>query len=145
MKPHDRLRKIAVLGYLTLGLSAFAGTDNEKYFKMMDADGDGKISRTEHAVGAKKMFALCDANHDGVVTAAEMDAAAAAQGEKPGKDDKSSAEKIAMIDQDHDGKLTLAEHDAGTEKMFGLMDQDHDGSISKAECDAAQKLMKKDK
>jgi hypothetical protein len=44
---------------------------------MMDTNGDGKISRAEHAAGAKQMFAQCDANRDGIVTAAEMDAATA--------------------------------------------------------------------
>jgi Ca2+-binding EF-hand superfamily protein len=125
--------------------AAFAGTDADKHFKMMDANGDGKISRAEHAAGAKQMFNQCDANHDGVVTAAEMDAATAAQGEKLGKHDKTSAEKIQLIDQNGDGKLTLAEHDAGTEKMFALMDKNGDGFLSKDECDEGQKMMKKDK
>lgn len=123
--------------------SAFADHQADQHFKMMDANGDGKISRAEHAAGAKKMFEQCDANHDGIVTAAEMDAALAAQGHKPGKLDKSSAEKIREIDQDGDGKLTTAEHTAGTEKMFNKMDKNSDGFLSKEECDEGMKLMKK--
>lgn len=125
--------------------AAFAGGDSDKHFKMMDTNGDGKISRAEHAAGAKQMFLKCDANHDGVVTAAEMDAAAAAQGEKPGKHDKTSAEKIQMIDQNGDGQLTTAEHEAGTETLFAKMDKDGDGFLSKEECEDGQKMMKKDK
>ncbi|MEO6005162.1 MAG: hypothetical protein ABIZ04_18340 [Opitutus sp.] len=125
--------------------AAFAGKDAAKDFDQMDANHDGKISRAEHAAGAKKMFTQCDANHDGVVTATEMDAALAAQGEKPDKNDKSSAEKIQVIDQNGDRKLTAAEHEAGTEKMFAMMDKDGDGSLSKAECDEGHKALKKDK
>ncbi len=123
--------------------SAFAG-DSDKHFKMMDTDGDGKVSRTEHAAGAKQMFAKCDANSDGIVTAAEMDTAMAVKGEKPGKHDKTSAQKIALIDQNGDGQLTVAEHEAGTEKMFGLTDKNADGFLSKSECKDAEKEMKKE-
>ena len=122
---------------------ALANTHADKHFKMMDANGDGKISRAEHAAGAKKMFTQSDANRDGIVTAAEMDAAMAKQGGKPQQDDKTSAEKIQVIDQNGDGKLTTAEHEAGTEKMFGKMDKDGDGFLSKAECDEGMKMMKK--
>lgn len=125
--------------------TAFADSHGDKHFKIMDANRDGKVSRAEHAMAAKQMFTQCDANNDGIVTVAEMDAAMAAKGEKPAKNDKTSAEKIQMIDQNGDGQLTAAEHEAGTEKMFGLMDKNGDGSLSKAECDDAQKMMKKDK
>ncbi|HUR57892.1 MAG TPA: hypothetical protein VM029_09295 [Opitutaceae bacterium] len=123
--------------------AALASPDADQRFKMMDANGDGKITRAEHAAGAKKMFELCDANRDGVVTASEMDAAMAKSGAKPAMDDKSSAEKIAVIDKNKDGKLTAAEHAAGTEEMFDKMDTNRDGSISKEECDAGMKMMKK--
>jgi Ca2+-binding EF-hand superfamily protein len=142
-------RRTSIVVVCSLALCAlpdsFAGPDADKHFKMMDANGDGKISRAEHAAGAKKMFAECDANHNGIVTAAEMDAAMATKGEKLGKDDKSSAEKIQVIDQNGDGRLTVAEHEAGTEKMFARMDTNGDGSLSKAECDEGQKMIKKDK
>jgi Ca2+-binding EF-hand superfamily protein len=123
---------------------ALADHAADKHFKLMDANGDGRISRAEHTAGAKKMFAQCDANHDGVVTAAEMETSLAAQGEKSGKHDKTAAEKIQVIDQNGDGKLTAAEHAAGTEKMFSKMDKNGDGFLSKEECDEGMKMMKKD-
>ena len=136
---------VAACGFaLCLLPAAFAENHADKHFKMMDANGDGKISRAEHAAGAKQMFAQCDANRDGVVTAAEMDAAMAAKGEKPDKHDKSSAEKIKVIDQNGDGKLTIAEHDAGTESMFAKMDKNGDGFLSKEECNEGQKMLKKE-
>jgi Ca2+-binding EF-hand superfamily protein len=143
-KKHTSLIVACSLALLALP-TAFAGSDGDKHFKKMDTNGDGKITRAEHAAGAKQMFAQCDLNRDGVVTAVEMDAFTAAQGEKLGKYDKTSAEKIQMIDQNADGQLTASEHEAGSEKMFGKMDTNSDGVLSKDECDAAQKMMKKDK
>jgi Ca2+-binding EF-hand superfamily protein len=140
-----KTRNISLLAASSLALcaTAFAGGDGDKHFKTMDANGDGKITRAEHAAGAKQMFAKCDANHDRTVTAAEMEASTAADGEKPGKHDMSAAEKIRMIDQNGDGKLTTAEHEAGTETMFGKMDTNQDGALSKEECDAGMKMKKK--
>jgi Ca2+-binding EF-hand superfamily protein len=123
--------------------AAFADQAGDKHFKMMDVNSDGQISKEEHATAAKKMFTECDANRDGIVTAAEMDASMSAKGEKPEKDDMNSVEKIQVIDQNGDGKLTLAEHEAGTVTMFGKMDTNGDGFLSKNECDAGMKLMKK--
>jgi Ca2+-binding EF-hand superfamily protein len=125
--------------------AAFAGSDSDKHFKKMDSNGDRQVTRSEHAIAAQQMFTECDANHDGVVTAAEMDGAMAAHGEKAGKNDKTSAEKIQMMDQNGDGQLTAAEHEAGADRMFAMMDKDGDGVLSKDECDDGQKMKKKDK
>jgi hypothetical protein len=73
-----------------------------------------------------------------------MDASMAAKGEKPGKGEMTSAEKIKMIDQNGDGQLTNAEHETGTEKMFAKMDKNADGALSKDECDEGMKTMKKE-
>ena len=147
MKTHKNRNSIVVACSLALCAlpATFAGPDGDKHFKMMDANGDGKITRAEHATAAKQMFAQCDANRDGIVTALEMDAAMAAKGEKPGKDHKNSAEKIKVIDQNGDGRLTAAEHETGSEQMFTKMDKNGDGALSKEECDEAQKILKKDK
>jgi Ca2+-binding EF-hand superfamily protein len=145
MKNSRSPRSVALACSLALCVlpAAFAGDD--AHFKKMDANNDGKISRIEHASGAKQMFTQCDANHDGVVTAIEMDAAMVAKGEKPAKNEKTSVEKIKVIDQNGDGKLTSAEHEAGSERMFATMDKDGDGALSKSECDEGMKTMKKDK
>ncbi|HEY8926083.1 MAG TPA: EF-hand domain-containing protein [Polyangia bacterium] len=123
-------------------------------FKMMDANGDGKISAQEHADAAKKMFTKMDTNGDGKVTAAEMDAFhehlmarkmhgdASKEPHKSEHGEMSSADKIKAIDTDHDGVLTADEHAAGSKSMFEKMDTDHDGFLSKAELEAGHaKLM----
>lgn len=112
----------------------------------MDTNGDGKVSRAEHAAGAKMMFTECDANHDGIVTAAEMDTSAkAAKHDKHDKYEKTSAEKIKMIDQNGDGQLTAAEHETGADQMFAKADTDGDGSLSLEEVREGMKMKKKDK
>src|SRR4051812_47581394 len=68
-------------------------------FKMMDTDGDGKLSADEHAAGARKMFEMMDADKDGKVAAAEMTAAHhQVTGKKAERMDMSSGEKIKLVD-----------------------------------------------
>ncbi|MDB6092621.1 MAG: Calcium-binding EF-hand-containing protein [Verrucomicrobia bacterium] len=137
---------IAACAFALLAVPAFANDmeSAEAKFKAMDTDGDGKISRAEHAVGAKMMFAKMDANNDGIVTADEMNAMHAAKGDHM-KSEKSAAEKIHMIDANGDGQITADEHAAGSEAMFAKMDTDGDGYLSLSEMTAGHKMMKKDK
>src|SRR5688572_1763555 len=119
------------LALCALPTALWAGPGADKHFKMMDANGDGKVTRSEHATAAKQMFKQCDINQDGFVTASEMDSAMASKGEKPGRGQKNSAEKIQMIDGNGDGRLTAAEHETGTDTMFARMDKNADGALSK--------------
>ncbi|MDB6126710.1 MAG: Calcium-binding EF-hand-containing protein [Verrucomicrobia bacterium] len=126
---------------------AFAN-DADSKFKMMDTDGDGRVSRAEHAAGAKQMFDKMDANHDGYVTAEEMQAYHDQKADMRGPDmnksiEMTASEKIKMIDQDGDGRISADEHAAGSEKMFNQMDTDGDGYLSKAEMAAGHEMMKK--
>lgn len=134
-------------GLALAALPAVRANDGADKFKLMDTDGDGRITRAEHATGAHTMFGRMDANNDGIVTAAEMDASHAEKKssklkfwEKKDKDMKSSAEKISVIDGDHDGKLTRAEHEAGSEAMFSKLDTNNDGVLSKDECEVGEEL-----
>src|SRR6188472_1056674 len=85
-------------GLLAVALAA-AADDDAHNMQMMDGNGDGMISAAEHATGARQMFAKMDADHDGRVTASEMDAMHAQM--KPADTagpTMSSAEKIKTID-----------------------------------------------
>jgi hypothetical protein len=111
--------------------------------EMMDTDKDGKVSQSEHSVGAKAMFDAMDYDKSAEVTAAEMDAAqrtTTRTGQSP-PEKMTSAEKIKMVDADGDGNLTAAEHAAGARNMFAKMDADRDGALTLAELDAGRKLM----
>lgn len=139
---------IACTAALLLPLSAFADSDK---LEKMDADGDGKISRSEHSAGTHKMFTEMDANGDGVVTVAEMDAKhnksemhsdpKKGPGTVPAGD--KHADKFKTFDKDGDGRLTSSEFASGCDAMFEKKDTNRDGFLSKDECD--QKTDKKDK
>ncbi len=45
---------------------------NDKMFKRLDKDGDGKLTMAEFAAPPLKMFDRMDRNHDGAITADEM-------------------------------------------------------------------------
>jgi Ca2+-binding EF-hand superfamily protein len=113
-------------------------------FKAMDTNGDGNVTREEHAAAARCLFDRMDANHDGKVTATEMDAAhRASAGGDAGKNELSAADKIKVVDQDHDGTLTAAEHAYGSRSMFEKMDTNHDGTLTPDEMAAGHAAMLK--
>jgi Ca2+-binding EF-hand superfamily protein len=139
-----------IVGASTLALAAqaderTAGTSGHAEVQMMDANQDGVVSPDEHAAGARKMFEKMDADHDGKVTAAEMDAThhAMHKGDDHSNGEMSSADKIKTIDTDGDGILSAQEHEAGSHRMFEKMDADHDGNLSASEIDAGHKTMMK--
>jgi Ca2+-binding EF-hand superfamily protein len=166
------MKALVVASSVALAATAYAGDEYEAShssgqaeLKMMDTDHDGSISASEHAAGAKKMFAMMDKDGDGIVTAQEMEAAhkdmptahTADSGRIPQADpsartsdasgkpiksmDKSAAAKIKMIDTDQDGTISAAEHEAGARKMFDKMDKDHNGKLSAAEIQAGHEQM----
>jgi Ca2+-binding EF-hand superfamily protein len=127
-------------GGLLLGSAAFAGGDSAQIadkFAAMDTNQDGKISPDEHAVGAKMMFDKMDANRDGQVTAAEMQAVRSDKGSKG----MPASDKIKVVDVDGDGRISADEHAAGAKAMFDKMDSDKDGYLTKSEMEAGHKKM----
>jgi Ca2+-binding EF-hand superfamily protein len=130
--------KIGVALSMAMLLPFAAMADDKK----MDTNGDGMVSASEHAASAKKMFDAMDANHDGNVTAAEMDAMHQAR-MKEGKAtmSMSSADKIKAKDTNGDGMLSAAENAAGAQRNFDAMDTNHDGNLSAAELKAGHEAM----
>jgi Ca2+-binding EF-hand superfamily protein len=104
----------------------------------LDTDGDGRLSRAEHAAAARKMFEGMDGDHDGKVTADEMQATLAhTKGRRPSRSMKAAnltaADKIKLSDANHDGVLTIEEHLAAATTNFDRMDGDKDGLLSSTE------------
>jgi hypothetical protein len=102
----------------------------------VEGDGDGQISAAEHAAGADKRFDMMDADKDGKITAAEINASHGAESAAWAKHRMSSADKIRKFDSDKDGALTRAEYADGSQKMFRKLDVDSDGNLTAAEMSA---------
>ena len=107
----------------------------------VEGNGDGQISAAEHAAGADKRFEMMDANKDGKVTAAEIDASHGAESAAWAKHKMSSADKIKKLDSDSDGALTRAEYADGSQKMFRKLDVDGDGNLTADEMSAGHEKM----
>ncbi|MES2152293.1 MAG: EF-hand domain-containing protein [Pseudomonadota bacterium] len=110
----------------------------EVEFKKMDTNKDGRVSSEEYAQHARQMFATLDADKDGKLTAAEMDAAYQRVTGKPvGSAALPAAEKIKAVDSDADGSLNVEEYVASSHAMFAKIDSNHDSFLSKEELLAA--------
>ena len=83
-------------------------------FELLDANGDGKITKEEYEKG----FDLIDQDKDGFITEVEFKSV-------------SNCWKVTvkLLDKDGDGKISRLEWNAG----FALFDRDGDGKISKSE------------
>lgn len=135
-KTHSRMLMCGI----SLLLAPVALANVGEKFSKMDADGNGQISREEHATGAQQMFAETDANNDGIVTATEMENKM--YSDRGGRSEMSARDKIKEVDRNSDGRLTRQEHTAGVEAMFGRMDTNQDGSLSREELEAGHKKVK---
>ena len=120
-------------------------------------------NRTDVAGHVQKMFARLDANHDGFITKAEVDALQAQRADKAEKRAaKFDPSKIFdRIDANHDGKITVAEEQAahaqrvqakggkpvvaqatGFGGLFARADVNKDGVVTRAEFDATGAQLK---
>ncbi|MGB3313757.1 MAG: calcium-binding protein [Albidovulum sp.] len=110
-------------------------------FAAVDADGDGKITQAEIDAHRKASVAGFDSDGDGMISKEEATAFATA---------KMQAHITAMIDQqfamrdlDGDGKLSAVEIVAppAHTRLFDRADADGDGAVSEAEFSAMQERM----
>ena len=115
------------------------GKSAEEKVEMMDSDGSGSVSSTEHATRTERMFDQLDVDRDGKVTAAEMDATH--QDDDASHERMSSADKIKTVDSDADGSLSAAEHASGSHAMFAMADTNGDGSLTIDEVKASHVAM----
>jgi len=89
---------------------------------------------------AAMAFGMLDANHDGVVTQDEVDAAAKASADNPRMANRLTR-MFAESDANHDGKLTADEAKARADQAFDEADANHDGVVSPEERQAARQRM----
>ena len=112
-------------------------------FAAIDADRDGKITKTELATHRAARVAAVDADKDGKLSVAELKAQAM---ERAGaRADDMVARMIERHASDGDGLISVAEMAAGPSPLtvFDRIDSDKDGAISADEAEAARKHMAK--
>ena len=130
-----------------------------EHFAKMDANGDGKLDKTDREAMRAKMFDKLDANDDGAISKSEFearhrgraDAAQAGQaGERAGhrmgggkRGMRGGHGMMAkMADTNGDGAISQAEFTAGALKRFDRVDADGNGTVTQAERTAARAAMK---
>lgn len=110
-------------------------------FSAMDADQDGKVTKAEIEAFKVARFTEADTNKDGKLSVEEVTALRDAMEAK--REEDRLAGMIKRFDKDGDGMLSQAELPAqrNGDKMFDRIDTDSDGAISQAEADAAKAKM----
>ena len=105
-----------------------------------DTDHDGKVTLSEFkaAQGDRqtRMFARMDANKDGKITQAEMEASRKrmeAEGRGPSSGRGGAGGFMMRLDANKDGAVSRAEMAASTEQRFKTADTNNDGWLSKGE------------
>ena len=112
----------------------------------MDANHDGVVTAAENVAAAEAMFANVDADHDGKVTATEMAAGHGMMMREKRIMHRGSGgpDMLAMMDANHDGAVTEAEHAAAARSMFTRADSNHDSYVTQDEMKAFHAQMGKD-
>jgi Ca2+-binding EF-hand superfamily protein len=113
------------------------GPMSEEMFEQVDADGDGKITKAEMEAYKTARFEAADTDGDGKLSQDEMTAAL---------DDRRMARAVDMVtrlDTDEDGLLSAEELAAGGPRrgpmdMFDKLDADGDGALSLEEMQQAR-------
>jgi Ca2+-binding EF-hand superfamily protein len=169
----SRLIPLAIASILCGVALAGAGKDDHTQMmeKMMDRNGDGKITATEYLQGEKQLFSEIDANKDGFITAQELEAYhqslmknkgnaplrnESGPGEQRMQDKKAydpsgtgksmprqmtPEQEIAKMDTNNDGKVSAAEWEAAARQRFSKMDKDGDGTLTAQELRDGERAM----
>ena len=141
--PSTALILMALAATTTIALAApggdRAGMRGGADFSELDTNGDGVLTSADLAAAAEERFAGLDADGDGQITQSEL-AAAADQREQDRRERRLSA-MLERFDADSNGTLSLEELSAGDRagRMLERADADGDGQITQAEFESIEK------
>lgn len=139
----NQLLSLVACGFSLVALPAFANDDHDvgKKVRMLDTDGDGRVSRSEFAANKQEKIQRMDANNDGVLTPNESAAGKAEKKHWWSRSDKPAAKagELNVADTNGDGQVTAAEATAYADKTFTRLDADNDGFLTEAELKTANK------
>ena len=126
-----------MMGGAMMGAGMMGGFD----FAAVDADGDGKVTQAELDAHRKTSVAGFDTDGDGMISKDE--ATAFATGKMQARITAMIDQQFAMRDLDGDGKLSAVELIAPPAHtgLFDRADADGDGAVSEAEFSAMQERM----
>ncbi len=111
------------------------------FFKEMDTNGDGAISKKEFDAFHEARFKEMDLNHDGKITKDEIEAM---HNKMMGHGKDRMSQRFEESDINHDGALSKDEAEIGMPVLFAHFDEadtNKDGKISKEEFDAYMKKL----
>lgn len=108
-------------------------------FAELDADGDGQVTTAEMDAYGKARFDEADTDGNGTLSAEEM--AARVEQKMHERMAQGAAERLRVMDEDGDGALSYDEMaGARSGRMFRRIDADGDGSISADEYAAVEEM-----
>lgn len=110
-------------------------------FDTVDADKDGKITQAEIDAFKVARFAEADTDKDGKLSPAEM--VAMREKAEAARKLERATKMVARMDRDGDGLVSADEMAQGPKmpSMIERLDTDGDGAVSKAEAEAAREKM----
>lgn len=110
-----------------------AGKAPRVTFEQLDTDADGKITAAELQARAAARFAEADTNGDGMLSAEELQASADER--RAERRAERTERMIERLDENDDGQLSLEElpERRGQDRMFERLDTDGDGAVSEEE------------
>ncbi len=136
---------IAALATAVAASNALANEDGKRahgprhLFERADADKDGVITRAEVDAMHAEMFARIDADGDGFASKEELaKAREKADQERKEKRMTKSQKRFQRMDADGDGQLSAEEFAARGAPMFERLDTDGDDAITREEIEAAR-------
>ena len=132
---------LAEQGEMGMGMGG-RGAMLAEMFDSMDADKDGKLTYAEMEAHRKAEFDAADTNKDGALSADELSARALARFQEKLADRTQAM--LNNMDNDSSGSLSADEMGEGPGmRNFAKIDADNDGAITKEEIQAGMKHRKK--